>query len=187
MTDRPPNVCAECAKVFPRGKTGPARFCSADCRSATWRRDNQERHRENTRKWDIANPGRANERSKRYSKENRAKVQEKTNARRRKNPDLYIIPGQQRRARVRNAPGEGLTAPTWAWIKQEQGGRCAYCDETCKLTVEHVVPLISGGAHDKTNIVGACQSCNFSKGVKFVSVWKPDWVPPFWIKDLVST
>ncbi|MBP6772435.1 MAG: HNH endonuclease [Gemmatimonadaceae bacterium] len=47
------------------------------------------------------------------------------------------------------------------------GQRCVYCathlDQHC-ATLDHVVPLARGGAHDPGNVVVACAPCNRLKG-----------------------
>lgn len=66
-----------------------------------------------------------------------------------------------RRAVMRSG---GLTFEEWSAIKRRFGGRCAYCGERKKLTMDHVHPISRGGRHDATNIVPACQPCNSRKG-----------------------
>ena len=71
----------------------------------------------------------------------------------------------------RGAIGPGLTADQWAQIKAGFSQHCAYCLRPCdKLEQDHVVPLSRGGAHDPTNIVPACRSCNSRKGTKDVKL-----------------
>lgn len=42
---------------------------------------------------------------------------------------------------------------------------CQYCGQkTTHLTIDHVVPRHLGGAHDWSNLVAACPSCNHRKG-----------------------
>lgn len=41
---------------------------------------------------------------------------------------------------------------------------CVYCGRTEGITIEHLTPLIRGGAHDKSNLAPACKSCNSKKG-----------------------
>ncbi len=47
------------------------------------------------------------------------------------------------------------------------GQRCVYCAsplDTHNATLDHVMPLARGGAHDPENIVAACGPCNRLKG-----------------------
>jgi len=41
--------------------------------------------------------------------------------------------------------------------------KCYYCGQKSKLTIDHVVPLASGGSHTLDNIVFACHGCNSEK------------------------
>ena len=44
---------------------------------------------------------------------------------------------------------------------------CQYCYKRGGvLTMDHVVPLCSGGSNDDSNLVTACRTCNMSKGKK---------------------
>lgn len=67
-----------------------------------------------------------------------------------------------RRARLMGAEGS-FSEVEWSGLKRQYRFRCAYCGKKKKLTMDHVVPLIRGGRHDKTNIVPACVNCNAQK------------------------
>jgi 5-methylcytosine-specific restriction endonuclease McrA len=66
---------------------------------------------------------------------------------------------------------------------------CQYCRKQFaekKLTIDHVVPLSKGGAHEWTNVVTACSACNNKKGDKSVEKAnlilmsrpvRPKWLP----------
>jgi hypothetical protein len=51
---------------------------------------------------------------------------------------------------------------------------CAYCDAAGPLTVDHLLPRISGGTDDGHNLVRACRSCNSSKGRRDLLLWYAD-------------
>ena len=53
-------------------------------------------------------------------------------------------------------------------IYAKQNGRCPYCGNESPLTEDHIVPLSKGGTCWITNLVGACRSCNSSKGARSV-------------------
>lgn len=59
-----------------------------------------------------------------------------------------------------------LTHDQWLQIKAAYRHRCAYCGRRKPLTMDHIVPVVSGGSHTSDNIIPACQSCNSSKGSK---------------------
>lgn len=44
-------------------------------------------------------------------------------------------------------------------------GLCSYCLRRVeKLTLDHVIPIVRGGAHSVENVVAACWPCNATKG-----------------------
>ena len=62
------------------------------------------------------------------------------------------------------------------WIRQEKrlaiyirdAFACVYCgqcaDDGVKLSLDHVVPVSSGGDNSASNLITACMSCNASRG-----------------------
>lgn len=68
----------------------------------------------------------------------------------------------KRRALIKSAVGS-FTPKQWEEIKARHNYRCIYCGHKRKLTVDHRLPLVRGGAHGAENIVPACKSCNSSK------------------------
>lgn len=76
----------------------------------------------------------------------------------------------RRRARIKNSNGS-FSGADWSAIIRKQNGQCFYCFDIEKLTIEHVVPLSRGGAHDKSNIVGACMDCNRRKNARTPEEW----------------
>ncbi len=95
--------------------------------------------------------------------------------RRARNPEKWLddaIAGNQRaKARKKNAPGDGVSRSQWVAILNEYGHRCAYCARQVKLTMDHVVPLSKGGAHDPINVVPACRECNSGKWDRNILQW----------------
>lgn len=61
-----------------------------------------------------------------------------------------------------------FTFDQWLSILEVFGGRCAYCLEVKKLTMDHVIPVSDGGQHTSENIVPACQSCNSRKNNRLI-------------------
>lgn len=78
--------------------------------------------------------------------------------------DVTVVEACNARRRAR---GFGVTvdfsAADFRRIREESGGRCAYCLAATSLTFDHVEPLALGGPHRPDNIVMACRSCNSSK------------------------
>jgi hypothetical protein len=48
-------------------------------------------------------------------------------------------------------------------IKEKWEYKCAYCENTEDLTIDHIIPQCKGGNNILTNVVCCCQSCNKSK------------------------
>ena len=69
-----------------------------------------------------------------------------------------------------------LTAAQWQGILEYFNFKCAYCDSTERLSMEHIQPVSKGGALTKTNIIVACQHCNSSRGNMNFEVWL-DMIP----------
>lgn len=72
----------------------------------------------------------------------------------------------RRRARENNSGGNGFTKQEWEQMKSDYNNLCAYCGEKKPLTIDHVVPLDTGGLHDISNMIPACKSCNSGKQAK---------------------
>ena len=80
---------------------------------------------------------------------------------------------------VRNKLYHGLlkgTLQLGSFFKDEQSKIaaqvCCYCGSDARLSLDHLVPQFSGGAHSADNLVVACRSCNSSKGKRDF----PDWM-----------
>lgn len=56
-------------------------------------------------------------------------------------------------------------------LKMKEAQCCVYCGSTRRLTLDHLLPRIKGGADAADNIVWACQSCNSSKSDKDMISW----------------
>jgi 5-methylcytosine-specific restriction endonuclease McrA len=104
---------------------------------------------------------------RRYRENNPEKSKAYTNKWRAENKDLVYLYNTKKDAKRRlaiNATINKITVSEWKKIKLLYKNKCAYClKEFKKLTMDHVVPLVKGGSHDKDNIVPACKSCNSSK------------------------
>jgi 5-methylcytosine-specific restriction endonuclease McrA len=109
-----------------------------------------ERYRQKTARYRRANALRARELVDRWHAEHPDRVRE-----------IKRVGTQTRRCRL--TAGVGVTTADWDAICERQGGLCAYCGGGARLTMDHVIPLCKGGAHDPSNVVGACWPCNHSK------------------------
>lgn len=121
---------------------------------ARWRADMLERNPEHERQYRAINKDRDSARIARWSKENRARRNATQNAR-----------------RAREYSGGTYSAEEWLDLCDQYGNVCLSCgiDE---ITVDHVVPLVRGGANTIDNLQPLCKKCNFSKGSKIIDYRK---------------
>lgn len=78
---------------------------------------------------------------------------------------------RHRERAIRNGVASTLTDTEWAVTLDAFGERCAYCGEHGPCTVDHIIPMASGGANTKENVVPACAACNGSKGDRDLVEW----------------
>jgi 5-methylcytosine-specific restriction endonuclease McrA len=109
-----------------------------DERTKTWTKNNRAKHTSTTKKWLLANPGKVDE----YN--------------------------HKRRSLKLSSPGNGITAKEWNDLLEKYGGRCLACGSTTNITLDHVIPLISGGANDISNVQPLCKSCNSKKWKRII-------------------
>ncbi|ULH17394.1 HNH endonuclease (plasmid) [Deinococcus sp. KNUC1210] len=49
-------------------------------------------------------------------------------------------------------------------VYERDGFQCRYCGADKYLVLDHVIPVVQKGAHDASNLVAACGTCNLKKG-----------------------
>ena len=79
-----------------------------------------------------------------------------------------------RRARKLAAEVAGPVPPE-VYEAIRASGPCVYCDAPA-TDVNHVRALFHGGWEHEKNLVPACGACNYSKGAKLLTEWRPDRV-----------
>lgn len=112
--------------------------------------------------WRQQHPEQAKQLVQQYYKNNTGKHREKSNRRNTKKRQLIA----------------DFTDADWQYALDYWHGACAYCghgpslfDRNYVLHQEHHIPLKRGGGYTVTNIVPACQSCNFNKSGKDPEQW----------------
>lgn len=99
-----------------------------------------------------------------YYQKNKIRIDTRTKQYKRDHPAIAKAIYARHRAKKRQARRNDLTAAQWEEIKAHYGHRCVYCGRKMqRLTKDHIIPLINGGAHTASNIVPACLSCNSKK------------------------
>jgi len=84
-------------------------------------------------------------------------------------PELYkaisVQSSQRRRARKRALPVERVS---WRKLRARDRGRCHLCGLTIdgRITFDHLIPVVRGGAHAEWNLMLAHDRCNKSRGTK---------------------
>lgn len=88
------------------------------------------------------------------------------------NPGYSSAAMNLRRARVAEVGGS-YTPQEWEALKAHFNYRCLMCGQqepTIKLTVDHVVPIVRGGANSLDNLQPLCKSCNDRKHDKVLDL-----------------
>ncbi len=139
-----------------RNKDGLAIYCKT-CRSA---KDAEYRQR-------PGNAARANERSAAWRRDHPERFKEFRKKYYEKNKDKWPVWVRERRARLAECVGKH-TVQDVADMLISQDGLCAYCEvELGKdFHVDHMTPLVRGGANDWTNLAITCPTCNLQKNSK---------------------
>ena len=144
-------------------------------RQKQYRQDNKEKEAERKRQYYEANKEKICEYSKQWYEANKDKITER-------NKQYYQSPkGQvvlfnrnQRRRTKEEQQGDGITKDQWLEMMSFFDFRCAYSGE--RLTnnarsVDHIVPLNSGGDNAIWNCVPMLRSLNSSKKDKNMDDW----------------
>jgi 5-methylcytosine-specific restriction endonuclease McrA len=162
--------CRKCGQADrePNGRCGPCHRAG----SRAWSKDNRAKANATHRAWTAANREAHLAVVRAYRKKHSDKVSARGRAYRSANPIGRALAQVRRKARKLAAPGSGVSPAQWLQVLQESSGLCVYCNARPeKLTMDHIDPLIGGGAHDIANVVAACQSCNSSKHNRSLLGW----------------
>lgn len=85
---------------------------------------------------------------------------------RERNPGASAVRENRRRAKQLAAPGMGISQQQRSELIAAACGICAYCNAHRPLTLDHIVPLATGGEHDIENAAAICRRCNSAKRTK---------------------
>lgn len=80
----------------------------------------------------------------------------------------WFVPASEAHQKKEKAKARELRQSQW-WRQTVGRGVCYYCEQKFKpadLTMDHVIPIVRGGASSKKNCVPCCKSCNNKKGHK---------------------
>lgn len=163
-------------------RANPAR---AKEKSARYYRENRERVISRTSEYHAKNAEHYRAYSAEYYAANRDRRLAENAAWARNNGEARAAAAAARRARKAASPESDPTL-TWRRVAERDGMECAYCPTVCDPedyttstrkngakhkaigpthpTLDHIVPLVRGGAHSMDNAVLACRRCNAEKG-----------------------
>jgi len=85
---------------------------------------------------------------------------------RNENKEAVLVACHSRRAKMKSSPGLGITIAEIRALASYQLG-CPDCKKPFSkdnpYTLDHIMPIALGGAHDKSNIELRCYPCNNAK------------------------
>ena len=127
-----------------------------------WYQDNKEKEFERVKQWQEANRDKVAEKSKRYRQTPQGQV--------------AAFNCQQRRRAKEEQQGDGITKDQWLDMMYFFDWKCAYSGKyiggnSFNRTLDHIVPLNSGGDHEIWNLVPMTKSLNSSKQDKEMLSW----------------
>ncbi len=127
-----------------------------------YRKNNREKLLEQIKDWRKQNK----EHIEKYYEKNKERIQAYCKEYSKKNKLSNAIRINRRRAVFKNASGYSTKEQIQARFDYH-GNKCYYCgDSSCKLQIEHRIPLSRGGSNWPANIVPACKHCNNKKHTK---------------------
>lgn len=162
--------CKECIRKMQKehySQPGVREKHIAKCRE--YRKNHLEQEKRNHKRYREEHKEEVNRKKLEYAKNHREWVNKIVSNWFSKNADKHIQYNSARRALVASAPGNGITSEEWGELVNKYGNKCLACGATDRrLTIDHVIPLSVGGAHDIRNVQPLCKKCNSSKGTKTI-------------------
>lgn len=151
-------ICVQCS--ITRAKRWLAARPGYEAASARRRRAaDPTSHRASSKRWADSNPERVRAALKDWKAANIDHVRA-----------MGVVYSNARRARVAANGGE-FTAEDVTELRALQKNKCAWCRKKIKLEVDHIKPILLGGANDRANLQLLCRRCNASKGANDAMDW----------------
>ena len=152
------------------GKYGLQSYCK-ECKKSydkQWQQANRNRKTENNKQW-------YEKYGKQYYETNKEKVAE-NQKRYHQSPKGQVVEFNKiHRRRIREGQqGTGITKDQWLEMMKFFGWQCAYSGDTLTKktrSIDHIVPLNSGGDHEIWNMVPMLRNLNSSKQDKDMLEW----------------
>ena len=187
MCEKKIKVCSRCKEEKPitefskdkSTKDGHRSNCKV-CRRKSQKKyyeDNREKERARSKKYIENNPEKRKGTQKKYRKNNREKIKDYQKKYREDNQEKVRLQRFKRRARLREAKIEDFSHKDLLdfWSENEiKPQECFYCKKEMPEGPEHIdhyIPLIKGGTHERENLRPSCASCNLSKHAKHPEIF----------------
>jgi 5-methylcytosine-specific restriction endonuclease McrA len=145
----------------------------AQSRERYKRTDVREKNVANTKKWVASKRGKKLKRicARRYYKENAETIRKRASDWAKNNPGKHYAHCAKRRAvKASSTIGDMVAIKSfYQAVRGAERVRCHWCRRLVpkgRRTVDHLIPLVRGGAHAVSNLVASCIPCNISKGKK---------------------
>lgn len=132
---------------------------------------NRERVRASAREWGRRNRAKVSAGMMAWMRANTERHQRNATTWKQTNRAANASRQIQREARKKNAPGGGVSPAQWQEALDASLGICTYCNQRRPLTMDHIEPLGTGGAHDTENVTAVCKACNSSKRDTTLVLW----------------
>lgn len=159
----------------------------ARVRANAWYYANKERAQACTAAYRRAHPELQSKRARSYYEKNRAAVISRAALWAARNPKKASAHSRANSKKWRAANPEKVRLQKKAWKARRRAGgplppkcikavfaawpECAFCRSKSALTLDHLLAVSKGGKNDSRNLVGACISCNSSKGATEWRSW----------------
>ena len=144
-------------------------------RSKQYYEANKDKHAEYYKQYNKINKDKVNERNKRYNKANKDKIAEQQKQWRQSPQGKVALFNINHRRRIREEEqGTGITKDQWLEMMKFFDFRCAYSGEVLSKktrSVDHIVPISTGGDNMIWNMVPMTRSLNSSKRDKDMLEW----------------
>lgn len=166
-------TCSKCGEEKPtteffnerRGRDGLQAHCKLcdKAKAADYRARNPQIVRAANARSRIKNKDARYAYMKRWRAANPEHLRAQIAAWQRANRDAVRVSFSRYRAAKHGVAENTLTLDEWLVVLETWAARCAYCGSPDKISIDHVIPLSSGGGNTKENVVPACLPCNLKK------------------------
>lgn len=165
-------ICRSCGKEKCLEEYAKHRNICKQCRAdyvKQWQSDNADIQKIKKKQWRDSNAEILKQKRKQkvLTDVQRQKQREHHRIYKAKHRIQYNIYDYKRRSILKDAGT--FTEAEWTTLKEKYNNMCLACKcKSCKLTIDHVLPLSLGGSNTIDNIQPLCGECNTRKNNKYI-------------------